>query len=247
MASSASKHHHISSSSSSSKIPTDDSKPNSTVSSSPLTLSLQNLSLSHASHLSPQELRKRRIYYFNLLSKCYRTLYWALLEELKNRYREYYWEYGVSPFKQASFEAANFEANAESNPFLITQRCAFLGCKLKPMPLTSFCHLHILSDSKQKLYKPCNYVIKSAQAGPITCGKPILRSTTPSLCTVHFQKAQKHLTRTLKRAGLNNPSMCKLAPKFRVIVVEFIHQIQERRHELRSNRSKIVVEEEKDN
>uniref|UniRef100_A0A2P2M0X1 KAT8 regulatory NSL complex subunit 2 n=1 Tax=Rhizophora mucronata TaxID=61149 RepID=A0A2P2M0X1_RHIMU len=28
------------------------------------------------------------------------------------------------------------------------------------MALTSFCHLHILSDAKQKLYKPCDYIIK---------------------------------------------------------------------------------------
>lgn len=39
-------------------------------------------------------------------------------------------------------------------------RCAFVGCKLKTMALSSFCHLHILSDSKQKLYKPCNFFIK---------------------------------------------------------------------------------------
>ncbi|KAF2322173.1 hypothetical protein GH714_008155 [Hevea brasiliensis] len=100
-------------------------------------------------------------------------------------------------------------------------RCLFVGCKLKAMALTSFCHLHILSDAKQKLYKPCGYVIKSAQAGPITCGKPILKSTAPSLCTVHFQKAQKHVTRALKKAGLNVSSSSKLAPKFHVIVAEY--------------------------
>lgn len=90
--------------------------------------------------------------------------------------------------------------------------------------------------------------IFSAHAGPITCGKPILRSTTPSLCTVHFQKAQKHLARTLKRAGLNNSSTSRPAPKFHVIVVEYVRQIQaRRRQELRSNRDKIVFKEERDN
>ncbi|KAJ6683264.1 hypothetical protein OIU85_006990, partial [Salix viminalis] len=34
------------------------------------------------------------------LSKCFRDHYWALMEELKIQYREYYWKYGVSPFKE---------------------------------------------------------------------------------------------------------------------------------------------------
>ncbi|KAJ6908582.1 hypothetical protein NC651_018853 [Populus alba x Populus x berolinensis] len=52
----------------------------------------------------------------------------------------------------------------------------------------------------------------SAQAGPITCGKPILRSTAPALCTVHFQKAQKHVTQALRKAGLNVSSSNMLFP-----------------------------------
>ncbi|KAK4266502.1 hypothetical protein QN277_027409 [Acacia crassicarpa] len=266
MAASASKHLNLSSSASKPpKIPIDESKPasisisNPTISSSPFTISHENLSLSRASHLTRYELLKRRFHYLNQLSKCYRGLYWALMEELKARYREYCWEYGVSPFREGNLqerEGGNFEGNGENNDcngsnsradldVVNNHRCAFVGCKLKAMPLTSFCHLHILSDSRQKLYKACNYVIKSAQAGPITCGKPILRSTTPSLCSVHFQKAQKHLARTLKRASLNNSSACKLAPKFHVIVVEYVRQIQMRRRQLKSNR-RIIVKEEKD-
>nr|KYP75393.1 INO80 complex subunit D [Cajanus cajan] len=121
----------------------------------------------------------RRFHNLKRLSKCYRHLYWALMEHFKTLYTHY----SLNPFK------------------LLT--CAFLGCNFHPMPLTSFCHLHILSDSTQMLYKPCNYVIKGAQAGPITCGKPILRSTVPALCIAHSQKAQKHLTRALKRNSLN--------------------------------------------
>lgn len=85
----------------------------------------------------------------------------------------------------------------------------------------------------------------SAQAGPITCGKPILRSTVPALCTVHFQKAQKHVTRALKKAGLNVSSSSKLAPKFHVVVAEYIHQIQaRRRNALKKNKTKVVIKEE---
>ncbi|KAJ6741153.1 DOMAIN PROTEIN putative-RELATED [Salix purpurea] len=179
------------------------------------------------------------------------------MEELKVLYREYYWKYGVSPFKEDHQNTlqkveqhkqgggfgvlerengegeANIEVIGENNnnfsDFKSNHRCLFVGCKLKAMALTSFCHLHILSDAKQKLYRPCGYVIKSAQAGPITCGKPILRSTAPALCTVHFQKAQKNVTQALRKAGLNVSSSSKLAPKFHVIVTEYVRQIQAKR------------------
>ncbi|KAJ7964068.1 INO80 complex subunit D-like [Quillaja saponaria] len=237
---------------------------NVTTTQSPITMSLENLTMSSSSHLTRQELLKRRSHYLKQLSRCYRDLYWALMEDLKIHYREYYWEYGVSPIKAENVdiecedrEAGNVEGSGENNnnnngnnrtDFEVTnnQRCAFVGCKLKAMPLTSFCHLHILSDSKQKLYKACNYVIKSAQAGPITCGKPIMRSTVPSLCNVHFLKAQKHVTRALKKAGLNVSSSSRLAPKFHVIVAEYVSQVQaKRRVSLRANIGKTVVKEEK--
>ncbi|KAJ1385834.1 putative DNA-binding domain [Sesbania bispinosa] len=197
------------------------------------------VTLSSASHLSRPELLKRRFHNLNHLSKCYRDLYWVLMEDLKILYRHYLWDYGLTPFKES--QTNNIPTDSD------VVRCAFVGCKLKAMPLTTFCHLHILSDSKQKLYKPCNYVIKSAQAGPITCGKPIMGSTVPSLCIVHFQKAQKHLTRTLKRTGLNISSTSKMAPKFHVIVMEYIHHIQvKRRKEVKGNKSKIVAQNQTD-
>lgn len=116
------------------------------------------------------------------------------------------------------------------------------------------CVLHVLS-SMLSICKilPCSSIdsyficlfIFSAVAGPITCGKPIVKSTIPSLCTVHFQKAQKHVTRALKKAGLNVSSSSKLAPKFHVIVAEYINQIQaKRRNALKKSRSKVMVKEE---
>ncbi|KAK2641795.1 hypothetical protein Ddye_023558 [Dipteronia dyeriana] len=240
----------------------------------PITLSQENPVFSRATHLTHPELVRRRSHYLKQLSKCYKDHYWGLVEELKTQYRDYYWEYGVSPVKDSrqedkatERESGDNNNNNNNNKLLIVegsgdnvtsynngggfldiknnQRCSFVGCKLKAMAFTSFCHLHILSDSKQKLYKPCDYVIKSAQAGPITCGKPILRSTVPSLCNVHFQKAQKHVTRALKKAGHNVSSSSKLAPKFHVIVSEYVREIQaKRRNELKKNRNKVVVKEE---
>ncbi|KAK3019742.1 hypothetical protein RJ639_004443 [Escallonia herrerae] len=103
---------------------------------------------------------------------------------------------------------------------------------LKPIP---FLFAHWLSQSYLHL--------NEAQAGPITCGKPILRATVPSLCHGHFQKAQMHVTRALKKAGLNSSSSSKLAPKFHVIVTEYVREIQrKRRAALGTSRSKVVFQ-----
>lgn len=83
----------------------------------------------------------------------------------------------------------------------------------------------------------------SAQAGPITCGKPILRSTTPSLCVVHFQKSQKDVTRALRKAGLNVSLSSKLAPKFHIMVAEYVHQIQKKRRAA-AKRDKVEIKQE---
>ncbi|CAN6483160.1 unnamed protein product [Victoria cruziana] len=108
-------------------------------------------------------------------------------------------------------------------------KCGFVGCPLKPMALCRFCHSHILLDGKQQLYKACSYVIKSGQTCPITCGKPVLRAAVPSLCALHFQKVRTHVAKSLKKAGLNMSSSNKLAPKFHVIISEYVNYIQTKR------------------
>ncbi|XP_059632875.1 uncharacterized protein LOC132275411 [Cornus florida] len=217
-----------------------------------ITPSPEDLYLSNSSHLSRQEVLKLRSHRLKQLSKCYRDQYWALMEDLRVQYRDYVWKYGMSPFRQDEEKGSTkdgcdgiIEGSGETNANANNLLCVFYGCKLKAMALTNFCQLHILSDSKQQLYKPCDFVIKSAQAGPITCGKPILRSTVPALCSVHFQKAQKHVTRALKKAGLNVSSSSKLAPKFHVVVTEYVRQIQaKRRAALRINKNNVLVNQE---
>ncbi|KAJ8428701.1 hypothetical protein Cgig2_018481 [Carnegiea gigantea] len=281
-----------------------------------LSPSQEDTSLSKSSVLTKQELLRRRLHRLRQLSKVYKDHYWALMEDLRAQYREYYWKYGVSPYKEEDERESgggagerelaagfNVEGCGETNNNGVSvvggngggngggklglgfgesmslpevrlsgnNRCAFVGCKLKAMALTSFCHLHILSDPEQKLYKACNFVIKSsltrkeksemegavdvssavlinflycAQAGPILCGKPILRSTIPSLCNIHFQKAQKHATRALKKAGLNVSSSSKLAPKFHVVIAEYVNQIQSKRRAARKANGENVVKEE---
>ncbi|KAJ4721670.1 INO80 complex subunit D like [Melia azedarach] len=230
---------------------------------------------STAEFLTRYEVLKRRSQRAKRLSKLYRSHYWALMEELRAKYKEYYWVYGKSPYREDNSrvngnlsgfnnnnsngnndneEKKDFEdggsgtkrrdGNGEDVGYV--KKCGVAGCKAKAMALTRFCHPHILSDSKQKLYKGCSYVIKSGQTGPILCGKPVLRSTVPSLCPIHFQKAEKHVARALKKAGLNVTSPSKVAPKLHIVVAEYVRQIQtKRRAAQKAAIAKVEIKEEK--
>ncbi|MFS7996568.1 putative DNA-binding domain, KAT8 regulatory NSL complex subunit 2 [Helianthus anomalus] len=197
----------------------------------------EDLFLSKSELLARDEVLKRRSRRLKQLARVYKDHYWCMMEELKLKYRKYYWEYGKSPYQENNESVVEIEGkNGDDSELGLglesggeLTRCAVHGCKTKAMALTKFCHAHILSDSKQKLYMGCSYVIKSSQAGPIICGKPILKCTVPSLCTPHFQKAEKHVARALKKAGLNTSSTSKLAPKLHVIIAEYVRQIQSNR------------------
>ncbi|KAK9075169.1 hypothetical protein SSX86_003489 [Deinandra increscens subsp. villosa] len=192
--------------------------------------------LSKSELLARDEVLKRRSRRLKQLARVYRDHYWCMMEELKLKYRKYYWEFGKSPYQENESVVAEVDAGKIGDECELglevsndSSRCAVHGCKSKAMALTKFCHAHILSDSNQKLYMGCNYVIKSSQAGPIICGKPILKCTVPTLCAPHFQKAEKHVARALKKAGLNASSTNKLAPKFHIIIAEYVRQIQSNR------------------
>ncbi|CAA2946280.1 INO80 complex subunit D-like [Olea europaea var. sylvestris] len=225
----------------------------------------EDLVLSKSEYLTRPEVLKRRSLRAKQLNRIYRDHYWALMEELKIKYREYCWEYGKSPFQDDGEnekinsnrrdgtrlfqENDNGTGNKYGNPGVnngnnIVNRCGVHGCKAKAMALTRFCNMHILSDSKQKLYKACNFSIKSSPTGPILCGKPILRSMVPSYCPLHFQKAEKHVARALKKAGLNVSSTSKLAPKFHVVAAEFVHQIQSKRSAQKATSGSAEVKQE---
>ncbi|ONK77777.1 uncharacterized protein A4U43_C02F10420 [Asparagus officinalis] len=174
-----------------------------------------------AAALSRAEVLSRRSLRAKQLARVYRRHYWSLIEEIRVKHRDYYWEFGKSPL-----EEENENGNEEGE----RKRCGFSGCKSKAMPLTRFCHQHILADGKQTLYKPCGFATKSAQSVHITCGKPVLRSTVPCLCPVHFQRIQKQISQALKKAGVSSSN--KAPPKFHVLVSECVRQIQARRRKL---------------
>ncbi|KAK3229117.1 hypothetical protein Dsin_000998 [Dipteronia sinensis] len=214
--------------------------------------------LSNSEFLTRHEVLMRRSDRAKRLAGIYRSHYWALMEELRAKYKEYYWMYGKSPYR----DDGNVNGNGDGDGAVKEEdgnctrrregtgeevrKCGVSGCKAKAMALTKFCHPHILSDSKQNLYTGCTYVVKSGQTGPIFCGKPILRSTVPSLCLAHFQKAEKHVARALRKAGLNVTSPSKVAPKLHIVITEYVRQIQtKRRAAQKAAMVKLEIKEEK--
>ncbi|XP_008791758.2 INO80 complex subunit D isoform X2 [Phoenix dactylifera] len=209
--------------------------------------------LRDAGALSREDVLRRRLRRVRQLERLYRRKYWALMDELRVRHRDYYWVFGLSPVEEEGRGRGSDDGGmglglgfrkgkSNNNGGVEEKRCAFSGCKTKPMPLTSYCHSHILSDSKQTLYKPCSYVIRSPQHGQVVCGKPILRATMPSLCHVHYQKIQRNISQALKRAGLHTPCSSRPAPKFNVLIAECVRQIQARRETLDATTDNIVQE-----
>ncbi|WVZ13547.1 hypothetical protein V8G54_011113 [Vigna mungo] len=120
--------------------------------------------LSKSRFLTREEVLRRRLRRVKQLGRCYRAHYWALMEELRSKYRDYSWTYGKSPFKEGHNETEIDYQNGGGVPALgggdDIVRCRFSGCKTKAMALTTYCHSHILSDSKQRLYHGCRAVAK---------------------------------------------------------------------------------------
>ncbi|GER28276.1 KAT8 regulatory NSL complex subunit 2 [Striga asiatica] len=224
--------------------------PSASSSSGPIRIdgSEQDATLSKSEFLTRSEFLNRRARRVKQLGRIYRDQYWALMEELKLKYREYYWEYGKGPFledeenernnaSRGDYAAlpgengshGNFGVNGGNASGRVSGRCEVHGCKAKAMALTRFCHMHITSDAKQKLYESCTFSIKSSATGPILCGRPLMKSSVPSYCPMHFEKAEKHMVRALKKAGLNVSSTSKLTPKLHLIVAEHVRHIQNKR------------------
>ncbi|KAJ3671472.1 hypothetical protein LUZ60_007551 [Juncus effusus] len=199
-------------------------KPTSPISPA-ITGDAENRSVLKTNFLNREKVLRRRLFRLRQLSSIYKRHYWSLVEELRTKHRDYYWEFGKSPLDEGD-EGLGFEER---------RKCAFSGCKTKAMALTSYCHSHILFDRKQTLYKPCNFVIKSNAQEQITCRKPVLRASNPSLCPAHFHKSQKGISQALKKIRFNNnnhnnnASSSKTLPKMSVLICESIREIQRKR------------------
>ncbi|KAG0504049.1 hypothetical protein HPP92_004121 [Vanilla planifolia] len=59
--------------------------------------------------LSREEVLRRRSRRLKQLSRSYRRQYWALMEEIRVKHRDYYWEFGKSPVEEDSSAAPLLE------------------------------------------------------------------------------------------------------------------------------------------
>ncbi|KAJ6833746.1 uncharacterized protein M6B38_338615 [Iris pallida] len=200
----------------------------------------------NADVLSREEVLRRRFRCLKKLSRVYRDLYWALAEEIRVRHRDFYWQHGKSPLEEEGEEGGGGggsglglrESGGENGGGAgERKKCSFSGCKSNSMPLTAFCHQHILSDREQKLYRPCCFVIRSIQSGPVICRKPV--SAVPSLCPVHLQKTQRNISLALRKAGLTTSS----PPKFHELIHELLRQIIDKRKKQKCRGNSMAEEE----
>ena len=91
------------------------------------------------------------------------------MEDLKAQHRDYWCKYGVSQFKDEQNqsnkrrrldpEGSGDKGNDGDQYANSNSGFCMYGCKAKAMALTKYCQLHILKDSKQKLYTGCTNVI----------------------------------------------------------------------------------------
>ncbi|XP_038975239.1 uncharacterized protein LOC103716235 isoform X2 [Phoenix dactylifera] len=149
---------------------TSDPNPNSPFPAFALVGAAEDAALLPAELLSREEVLRRRSLRVKRLESCYRDQYWALAEELRAKHREYYWTFGVSPLEEGSRAGLEEDSStaavegSRDNGVVGTEfgsRCGFAGCQSKAMPLSRYCHPHILSDNRQTLYKACTFVVKS--------------------------------------------------------------------------------------
>uniref|UniRef100_A0A0D9WEX1 KANL2-like probable zinc-finger domain-containing protein n=1 Tax=Leersia perrieri TaxID=77586 RepID=A0A0D9WEX1_9ORYZ len=197
-----------------------------------------------AEALTREEVLRRRRRRAKRLVDVYRRLYWTLGEELRARHRQYVWELGRSPLESEQPQPPQPPPHATGvggelvvvRPASATvprrKKCGFAGCKVRAMAMARFCHSHILSDPKQVLYKSCAFITKSSQqVGQMTCGKPIIKASVPSLCNTHFPKCQRLITQGYKKVGFNPPPTGNPSPNFSLLVAECVRQIQAKRRE----------------
>ncbi|CAJ2631139.1 unnamed protein product [Trifolium pratense] len=110
--------------------------------------------LSGASHFTHPELLRRRLHNTRRLSRYYQDIYWLLMNQLRFLLRVYIAETCLSAFQEDQVPTNVVAEN-------YNRKCAFTDCEKKSMPITTFCFAHILSDPRQVLYKPCEFVISS--------------------------------------------------------------------------------------
>jgi hypothetical protein len=131
--------------------------------------------LHRATALTHEQLLRRRASRLRHLLSIYRSQYWGLLEEMRSKYRRFYLRHGKSgwrrdqgpapapdPDRPAPGPSAGEmkQPHAPETPGSELSRCGAQGCFAKPLLLSSYCYTHILQEPRQRLYKPCSFIVR---------------------------------------------------------------------------------------
>ncbi|KAG6509431.1 hypothetical protein ZIOFF_027423 [Zingiber officinale] len=125
----------------------------------PLAGAVEDAALLSSEFLSREEVLRRRSRRAKQLARYYRDQYWALVEEVRVKISDYYRSFGIGPrVVDATPTPAVAEGSGDNDEGAMNKVfCRFSDCQSTAMPLTRYCYLHILCDSKQTLYKPCTF------------------------------------------------------------------------------------------
>lgn len=147
--------------------------------------------LQHASVLTQEQLLHRRASRLRHLLRIYRAQYWGLLEEMRSKYRRFYLRHGKSGWRRdpgpanptgddpADLPAAEMKQPHAPEPDVT--HCGAQGCVAKPLLLSSYCYMHILQEPRQRLYKPCSFIIRRSDPLPLVFPSVYLLPHTHSL------------------------------------------------------------------
>lgn len=206
----------------------------------------------HAPVLTQEQLLHRRASRLRHLLRIYRAQYWGLLEEMRSKYRRFYLRHGKSGWRRdAGPGPSGLDRNDPDLPpgemkrphapeppgGSDVSRCGAQNCLAKPLLLSSYCYTHILQEPRQRLYRPCSFIVRrgSGKNANVLCQKPVLQAVSPPLCPTHFQQTQKQSVRSLRKAGIVLPpgSASKSAPNLHHFVAEYVRVILSKRRALR--------------
>lgn len=129
--------------------------------------------LLHASVLTQEQLLHRRASRLRHLLRIYRAQYWGLLEEMRSKYRRFYLRHGKSGWRRDHSPTIR-DVPTDLPPAEMKQphapesdtvsHCGAQGCLAKPLLLSSYCYTHILQEPRQRLYKPCSFIVRRSRS-----------------------------------------------------------------------------------
>ncbi|KAF7130196.1 hypothetical protein RHSIM_Rhsim10G0189600 [Rhododendron simsii] len=157
---------------------------------SPEVFNRPTAALSRSEFLTRQEVLKRRLRRRKRLAKVYGDHYWSMMENVKIKFREYYWVYGKSLFKEKSL--LYMLTSARQTLVLVVACCDVIrilaiGSNQHSVGLEMlnlYCkNLHVINNSLEdgwgEFYDD-NHLQQESKYGPMNANSDIIDNNAPS-------------------------------------------------------------------